>query len=100
MCAQGCLRGVVLSAAEMGLQRRFSTITVTEEHLRDGQLESTIIEGVSHILERLQSAHPQSSFIRVAYIISLAQTSVGPSGKLSVCVCVCVCVCGVVVVHA
>ena len=30
VCAQGCLRGVVLSAAELGLQRRFSTITVTE----------------------------------------------------------------------
>ena len=53
VCAQGCLRGVVLSAAELGLQRRFSTITVTEEHLRDGQLEDTIIEGVTHILERL-----------------------------------------------
>ena len=58
VCAQGCLRGVVLSAAEMGLQRRFSTITVTEEHLRDGQLESTIIEGVSHILERLPKRPP------------------------------------------
>lgn len=58
VCAQGCLRGVVLSAAELGLQRRFSTITVTEEHLRDGQLEDTIIEGVTHILERLPKLPP------------------------------------------
>lgn len=58
VCAQGCLRGVVLSAAELGLQRRFSTITVTEEHLRDGQLEETIIEGVTHILERLPKRPP------------------------------------------
>ena len=58
VCAQGCLRGVVLSVAELGLQRRFSTITVTEEHLRDGQLEDTIIEGVTHILERLPKLPP------------------------------------------
>lgn len=58
VCAQGCLRGVVLSAAELGLQRRFSMITVTEEHLRDGQLEDTIIEGVTHILERLPKLPP------------------------------------------
>ena len=58
VCAQGCLRGVVLSAAELGLQRRCSSITVTEEHLRDGQLEETIIEGVTHILERLPKRPP------------------------------------------
>ena len=36
VCAAGCLRGVVLSAAELGLQRRFSTISVSEDQLRDG----------------------------------------------------------------
>ena len=29
VCAQACLRGVVLSAAEMNVQDRFSTITVS-----------------------------------------------------------------------
>ncbi len=53
VCAQACLRGVVLSAAEMNVQDRFSTITVTEEHFRDGRLEETIIEGTTHILGRL-----------------------------------------------
>lgn len=58
VCAQGCLRGVVLSAAEMGCQHRFSTITVNERHLRDGELESTIIEGTAHILRRLPKLPP------------------------------------------
>lgn len=58
VCAQGCLRGVVLSAAEMGLQHRFSTITVSEKHLRDGELESTIIEGTAHILRQLPKMPP------------------------------------------
>ncbi|MGN1209497.1 MAG: nitrogenase component 1 [Duodenibacillus sp.] len=58
VCAAACLRGVVLSAAELGLQRRFSTITVTEEQLRDGELETTMIEGVTHILEQLPSLPP------------------------------------------
>ena len=53
VCAQACLRGVVLSAAEMHVQDRFSTITVTEEHFRDGRLEETMIEGTAHILETL-----------------------------------------------
>lgn len=58
VCAAGCLRGVVLSAAELGLQRRFSTITVTEDQLREGELESTMISGVTHILEQLPKRPP------------------------------------------
>lgn len=54
VCAQACLRGVVLSAAEMQVQDRFSTITVTEEHFRDGRLEETMIEGTTHILNSLE----------------------------------------------
>lgn len=53
VCAQACLRGVVLSAAEMNVQDRFSTITVTEEHFRDGRLEETMIEGATEILKTL-----------------------------------------------
>ena len=54
VCAQACLRGVVLSAAEMNVQDRFSTITVTEEQFRDGRLEECMIEGTDHILRRLK----------------------------------------------
>lgn len=51
VCAQSCLRGVVLSAAELGDSHRFSTISVDEESVLEGNCEETIIQGVTHILE-------------------------------------------------
>ncbi len=62
VCAQACLRGVVLSAAEMNAQSRFSTITVTEEHLRDGRLEEAVIAGTTHILKHLPKL-PRALFL-------------------------------------
>lgn len=53
VCAQGCLRGVVLTAAEMGASERFSTITVKENNLLDGDMEQLMIDGVDEILSKL-----------------------------------------------
>lgn len=58
VCAQGCLRGVVLTAAEMGASDRFSTIAVRENNVLDGDMEDLIIDGVSDILERLPEYPP------------------------------------------
>lgn len=56
VCAQGCLRGVVLTAAEMGAQDRFSTIAVRENNVLDGDMESLILDGVADILSKLPKA--------------------------------------------
>ena len=53
VCAAGCLRGVVLSAAEMGLSDRFSTVAIEEHNVTDGDMEELIITGVTDILNRL-----------------------------------------------
>lgn len=53
VCASGCLRGVVLTAAEMGASDRFSTIEIKEHNLLDGSMETLIIDGVSTILSKL-----------------------------------------------
>lgn len=53
VCAEGCLRGVILTAFEAGLENRFSTIVVDEDNVIDGNMESQIIDGVSDIIERL-----------------------------------------------
>ena len=53
VCAQGCLRGVVLTAAEMGAQDRFSTIAVCENNVLDGDMEALIIDGVTDVLRKL-----------------------------------------------
>ena len=58
VCAAGCLRGVVLTAAEMNAQDRFSTIAVREENVLEGDMEDLILEGVADILARLPKRPP------------------------------------------
>ena len=53
VCAQGCLRGVVLTAAELGMSERFSTIAVRENNVIGGNNEELIIEGVTDIINKL-----------------------------------------------
>lgn len=53
VCSQGCLRGVVLTAAEMGAQHRFSTIAIREDDVLSGDMEGLIIDGVTDILQKL-----------------------------------------------
>ena len=58
VCAAGCLRGVVLTAAEMGTQDRFSTVAVREHNLLDGDMEDLVIEGVTDIINKLPKRPP------------------------------------------
>jgi len=58
VCAQGCLRGVVLTAAEMGAQKRFSTIAIRENNLLAGDMEQLIIEGTANIIAKLPTRPP------------------------------------------
>ena len=58
VCAASCLRGVVLTAAEMGAAHRFSTVEIKESNLLDGDMEYQVIDGVSDILERLPKKPP------------------------------------------
>lgn len=53
VCAQGCLRGVVLTAAEMGAQERFSTVEIRENNVLDGDMENLIVDGVTDVLQKL-----------------------------------------------
>ena len=54
VCASNCLRGVVLTAAEMGTIGRFSTVTIREENVLDGDMEKLLINGVSSIIKNLK----------------------------------------------
>lgn len=58
VCAAGCLRGVVLTAAEMHAEDRFSTVAVREHNLLDGDMEELVIEGVSDIIRQLPRRPP------------------------------------------
>lgn len=54
VCAQGCLRGVVLTAAEMQAADRFSTISVEDCNMLDGDMEQLILDGVDEIFSGLK----------------------------------------------
>lgn len=53
VCAEGCLRGVVLTAAEMNAMNRYSSIMIREENVLDGTMEDLMIDGVTDILKKL-----------------------------------------------
>lgn len=58
VCPQGCLRGVVLSAAEFGGLSRFAMVTIEEQDLYKGDFESLFIDGIKDILNHLDILPP------------------------------------------
>ena len=58
VCAASCLRGVVLTAAEMNALDRFSTVEVKENNLLEGNLEELLIDGVTDIINKLEKRPP------------------------------------------
>lgn len=69
-CAQGCLRGVILTAAEMNAPDRMSWISVSESDMFDGSLESDIVDGVLEIVEKLdkQGQKPRAVLLYLSCI--------------------------------
>lgn len=58
VCPEGCLRGVVLSAAEFGGLDRFHMVTVKEKDLYNDAMDDLFIEGISQILNELPELPP------------------------------------------
>ena len=58
VCADNCMRGVVLTAAEMKAEDRFSFVLLEENDLIMGKLEDVTIDGVSECLESLDEKPP------------------------------------------
>lgn len=53
VCAQCCLRGVAMSAAEAKALDRFSTITVEDRNLLEGDTEEVLVDGIADILSKI-----------------------------------------------
>lgn len=58
VCAYNCMRGVVLTAAEMNEQERFSFVVLDEEDMIAGKLENITIEGVAECIRKLNRRPP------------------------------------------
>ncbi|MCR5584202.1 MAG: nitrogenase component 1 [Lachnospiraceae bacterium] len=53
VCAYGCLRGVVLTAAEMNALDRYSAIAIRENDIINGTIEKLMVDGVNDVLAKL-----------------------------------------------
>ncbi|MBO6047424.1 MAG: hypothetical protein J6P61_06725 [Erysipelotrichaceae bacterium] len=53
VCSDNCMRGVVMTAAEMNCLDRFSQVVLKDHDLYDGNLEEVTINGVIDIINRL-----------------------------------------------
>ena len=53
VCPTSCLRGVVLTTAEMGAMDRLSTITVGEDNILEGDMEEVLQRGTEKIIATL-----------------------------------------------
>ncbi|MBR2642553.1 MAG: nitrogenase [Lentisphaeria bacterium] len=54
ICARGCLRGVILTAAEMCAMDRMSWTAIDEQDFLGDGLERSVLEGCTHILQKMQ----------------------------------------------
>lgn len=52
VCAQGCLRGVVLTAAEMNAMDRLSWVSVCEHDVLEGDMTGQMVDGIADVLEK------------------------------------------------
>ncbi|MEE5992734.1 MAG: nitrogenase component 1 [Oscillospiraceae bacterium] len=58
VCAQGCLRGVIMTAGEMNELSRMSWVSVDESDMYDGTIEQKVIDGTAEILNQFQQKPP------------------------------------------
>lgn len=59
ICADNCMRGVVMTAAEMGELSRFSSVILEEDDMVfAGRLEESTIEGVTDVINSLLEVPP------------------------------------------
>ncbi len=59
VCAQNCMRGVVLTAAEMNAAERFSFVIVEQKDVLYSNLEELTIEGVTDVINK-RVKHPKA----------------------------------------
>lgn len=57
-CAQGCLRGVVQTTAEMDAMDRLSWAYLCDEDYADGSMEQNIIDSVAEVIRRMDERPP------------------------------------------
>ena len=73
VCADNCMRGVVLTAAEMNAADRFSFVLVEEQNLLNGNLEDITIEGVTDVLNKRKDRECGPSVLLCCFMVRSAR---------------------------
>ena len=54
ICSDNCMRGVVMTAAEMNAIERFSCVVLEEKDMHSGNLEEITLEGITDVLRKIR----------------------------------------------
>ena len=68
ICADNCMRGVVMTAAEMNAMDRFSCVVLEEADIHAGNLEEITLEGVTDVLEKLRKRRGEDKMPKAVLI--------------------------------
>ena len=68
ICADNCMRGVVMTAAEMNAMDRFSCVVLEEADIHAGNLEEITLEGVTAVLEKLRKRRGEDKMPKAVLI--------------------------------
>ena len=68
ICSDNCMRGVVMTAAEMNAMDRFSCVVLEEVDLHAGNLEDITLEGVTDVLEKIRRRKGEDQMPRAVIV--------------------------------
>ena len=68
ICSDNCMRGVVMTAAEMNAISRFSCVVLEEKDMHSGNLEEITLEGVTDVLMKIRRKKGEDGFPRAVLV--------------------------------
>ena len=68
ICSDNCMRGVVMTAAEMNAIERFSCVVLEEKDMHSGNLEEITLEGITDVLEKLRKRRGEEKFPKAVLV--------------------------------
>ncbi|MBQ7457206.1 MAG: hypothetical protein IJS54_06360 [Desulfovibrio sp.] len=73
ICARGCLRGVLMTCAEMGAMDRMHWVGVREHDLATGELDATTLRLATHVIAALKTTKPPLIMVYLSCIHKCTQ---------------------------
>ena len=68
ICSDNCMRGVVMTAAEMNAIERFSCVVLEEKDMHSGNLEEITLEGTADVLGKLRKKRGEEGMPRAVLV--------------------------------